>query len=211
MNKNPTEYTELGFTEITKLIPDAVIDMRYYSSFNFVGERINLYEAPVAILTKEAAEALRVVSIELRSKGYLIKIYDAYRPQSAVYHFLRWANDARDTRMKQYFYPDTDKSRLIEKGYIAERSGHSRGSSVDLTLVDMATGKEVDMGSEFDYFGEISRPSYTATLTDEQIRNRRLLREAMTGGGFAPDGEEWWHFSLENEPYPNTYFDFPVA
>ena len=201
---------EEGFVMITDVIPEAILEIRYYSTFNFVGERIDAYEAPVAYLTKEAAAALKNVSDDLMAQGYRIKIYDAYRPQTAVDHFKAWAEDLEATEMKPYFYPEVDKSELFDKGYIAAKSGHSRGSTVDLTIVDMLTGREVDMGGGFDYFGELSHPDYTATLTQEQIDNRMILREAMIKSGFRPLPEEWWHFTLENEPYPETYFDFPV-
>ena len=212
------EYEEECFVLITDAIPDAILEIRYYSTFNFVGERIDAYEAPVAYLTeapvayltKEAAEALKNVSDDLMAQGYRIKIYDAYRPQTAVDHFKARAEDLEATEMKPYFYPEVDKSELFDKGYIAAKSGHSRGSTVDLTIVDMLTGREVDMGGGFDYFGELSHPDYTATLTQEQIDNRMILREAMVNNGFRPLPEEWWHFTLENEPYPDTYFDFPV-
>ena len=150
------EYEEEGFVLITDVIPDAILEIRYYSTFNFVGEQINAYEAPVAYLTKEAAAALKNVSDELMEQGYRIKIYDAYRPQTAVDHFKTWAEDLDATEMKPYFYPEVDKSELFDKGYIATKSGHSRGSTVDLTIVDMNTGREVDMGGGFDYFGELS-------------------------------------------------------
>ena len=200
-----------NFVLITDVIPDAILEIRYYSTFNFVGERINGYQAPVAYLTKEAAWALKNVSDEVMKQGYRIKIYDAYRPQTAVDHFKAWAEDLQATEMKPYFYPEVDKSELFDKGYIAAKSGHSRGSTVDLTLVDMKTGRELDMGGGFDYFGELSHPDYTATLTQEQIDNRMLLQKAMTNNGFRPLPEEWWHFTLKNEPYTDTYFDFPVA
>ena len=128
----------------------------------------------------------------------------------AVDHFLRWAQDVRDTRMKSVFYPDVDKKDLFVLGYVAEHSSHSRGSTIDMTIVDMKTGKEVDMGSPFDFFGEISHGDYTE-LSEEQLKNRQLLKDAMTSNGFAPYAEEWWHFTLENEPYPNTYFSFPIS
>ena len=205
------ELLARGFVDITDLIPDAIIDLRYFSDNNFVGERIKGYEANVALLTKEAAEALKLASDRLRSQGYLIKIYDTYRPSSAVRHFVCWAKDLSDTRMKERFYPYIDKSELFARGFIAEKSGHSRGSTVDLTLVEISTGKELDMGCIFDYFGKRSCPSYTKNLTPEQINNREILRAAMSEFGFRPDNEEWWHFSLKNEPYPDTYFDFPIT
>ena len=124
-------------------------------------------------------------------------------------HFVEWAKDAGDTRMKQYFYPELDKSVLFPQGYINEHSGHSRGSTVDLTLFDMTTEKEVDMGGTFDYFGELSHPDYTG-ITAEQRANRMILRDAMLAHGFKPLATEWWHFTLADELYPDTYFTFPV-
>ena len=198
------------FVLLSEAVPDAILEIRYYSTYNFVGDRIDGYEEPIALLTKEAAEALRAVSDDLAARGYRLKIYDAYRPQKAVSHFMRWALDFEDTRMKQYFYPELEKDVLFPLGYIAEHSGHSRGSTVDLTLFDMTTEHEVDMGGTFDYFGELSHPDYKE-ITEEQYANRMLLREAMIAHGFKPLVEEWWHFTLENEPYPDTYFTFPVC
>lgn len=199
-----------GFVLLSEAVPDVILEIRYYSTYNFVGERIDGYEEPVAILSKEAAEALKQVSDELVEKGYRLKIFDAYRPQKAVTRFMNWALDIDDIRMKEYFYPELEKDVLFPQGYIMEHSGHSRGSTVDLTLFDMRTGKEVDMGGTFDYFGELSHPDYT-DLTEEQYRSRMLLREVMMKHGFMPLPEEWWHFTLENEPYPDTYFTFPVS
>ena len=198
-----------GFVALAEAVPDAILEPRYYSTYNFVGERIDGYEEPCALLTMEAARALREASDDCVRRGYRLKIYDAYRPQRAVAHFVRWASDLDDTRMKPYFYRDLDKSVLFERGYIAEKSGHSRGSTVDLTLFDMKTGKEVDMGGTFDWFGLESHPDYKG-VTKEQYANRMLLREIMLAHGFKPLAEEWWHFTLANEPYPDTYFDFPV-
>ncbi len=197
------------FVVLTDIDPDVILEIRYYSTYNFVGDRIDGYEQPTALLTKEAATALKGVSDDLAKKGYRLKIYDAYRPQKAVNHFERWANDTNDDRMREYFYPELDKSVLFDKGYIANYSGHSRGSTVDLTLFNMKTGNEVDMGGTFDYFGERSHPDYK-NITDQQYKNRMILREAMMDHGFKPLDEEWWHFTLENEPYPDTYFTFPV-
>lgn len=197
------------FVLLSEAVPDAILEIRYYSTYNFVGERIDGYEEPVTLLTKEAATALKEASDECISMGYRLKIYDAYRPQIAVDHFMRWALDTEDTRMKEYFYPELEKDVLFPQGYIAEHSGHSRGSTVDLTLFDMKTEKEADMGGTFDYFGELSHPDYT-DITEEQYKNRMLLREVMLKHGFKPLDEEWWHFTLEDEPYSNTYFTFPV-
>ncbi len=198
------------FVLLSEAVPDAILEIRYYSTYNFIGGRVDGYEEPVALLTKEAAAALKEVSDDLIGKGYRLKIYDAYRPQKAVTHFMRWALDYEDTRMKPYFYPELEKDTLFPLGYIAEHSGHSRGSTVDLTLFDMKTEKEADMGGTFDYFGELSHPDYTG-ITDEQYRNRMILRDAMLAHGFKPLEEEWWHFTLRDEPYPNTYFTFPVS
>ncbi len=198
-----------GFVSLGKAVPDAILEIRYYSTWNFIGDRIDGYEQPVALLTREAAEALRAASDDLVSRGFRLKIYDAYRPQQAVDHFARWAEDVNDVRMKEYFYPDLDKTRLFDLGFIARHSGHSRGSTVDLTLFDTRTQKETDMGGVFDFFGDVSHADYPG-ITPEQRRNRQLLRQAMTGHGFRPLAEEWWHFSLEAEPYPDTCFTFPV-
>ncbi len=200
-----------GFVDLAEAVPDVILEIRYYSTYNFVGDRIDGYEEPCALLTKEAAEALLGAAAAAMEQGYRLKIYDAYRPQTAVDNFVRWAEDTDDTRMKAYFYPELDKSVLFDQGYIAAKSGHSRGSTLDLTLFDMDTGKEVDMGGTFDYFGELSHPDYVGELTQEQIDNRNILRDIMAANGFKPLDTEWWHFTLEDEPYPDTYFTFPVS
>lgn len=206
MAHNPPE----GFVLVSDAVPDALLDIRYYTTYNFVGERIDGYEAPVALLTAEAASALKMVSDDLLAQGHRLVIYDCYRPQRAVDHFVRWAEDLSADSMKAVFYPDVDKRDLFSQGFIARLSGHSRGSTVDLTLLDAQTGKLLDMGGPFDFFGELSHPGHTQGLTPEQIANRMLLRDAMIRRGFRPLRTEWWHFTLENEPYPDTYFDFPV-
>ena len=198
-----------GFVQVSDLVPDAILDVRYYSTFNFVGDRIDGYEEPLAFLTREAAEALKQAAEYISARGYRFRIYDAYRPQKAVDHFKRWADDPADTRMKKYFYPDLDKSVLFPRGYLIEHSGHTRGSTVDLTLFDMEAEKDADMGGTFDFFGEQSHPDFRG-VTDEQYKNRMLLREAMMKYGFKPVAEEWWHFTLIDEPYPDTYFTFPI-
>ncbi len=198
------------FVRITDVVPDVILEIRYFSTYNFVGTRVDGYEAPQAWLTREAADSLKAVSDDVKAKGYRLKIYDAYRPQCAVDHFVRWADDFADTTMKSYFYPRLTKDVLFPQGYIAAHSGHTRGSTVDLTLFDMNTEKEVDMGGTFDFFGIESHPSYVDGLTARQYLNRMLLRDAMIRHGFAPIEEEWWHFRLAKEPYPNTYFTFPV-
>lgn len=199
-----------GFVVLSEAVPDVILEIRYYSTYNFVGTRIDGYKEPVALITREAAAALKKVSDYVKSKGYRLKIYDAYRPQCAVSHFCRWAKDA-DTSMKRYFYPNLEKDRLFKEDYIATKSGHSRGSTVDLTLFDMKTGKEVDMGGTFDMLDPSAHPDYVGELTKEQIANRMKLREAMLKFGFKPLYSEWWHFTLRNEPYPTTYFTFPVT
>lgn len=199
-----------GFVVLSDVVPDIIQEIRYFSTYNFVGDRIDGYNEPMALMTREAALALKAVSDELKAKGYRLKIYDAYRPQRAVTNFVKWAENLNDKRMKDYFYPEVEKNRLFAEGYIAAKSGHSRGSTVDLTLFDMTTGKEVDMGGTFDYFGLLSHPDYKGNLTDQQRKNRWILREAMLRHGFKPLAEEWWHFTLRDEPYPDTYFDFPM-
>ncbi|HQE05390.1 MAG: M15 family metallopeptidase [Tepidanaerobacteraceae bacterium] len=210
-NESDSEQGNLpdGFVYVTDVIPTAQLEIRYFSEDNFVGAVIDGYEAPKAILTVEAAEALKKAADILEEQGYYIKIFDAYRPQRAVDHFVRWSKDLDDTKMKEKYYPDLDKSVLFELGYIAEKSGHSRGSTVDLTLVEISSGKELDMGSGFDFFGDISNHG-THLITPEQEKNRNILRDAMVEAGFKVYPEEWWHYTLENEPYPDTYFDFPV-
>ena len=223
------DATPTGFVHLAEAIPDAILEVRYYSTYNFIGDRIRGYERPTPMLTVEAAGALKAVSDELIPQGYRLKIYDSYRPQRAVDHFVEWSNKADDTRMKRYFYPDLDKTMLFPRGYIAAKSGHSRGSTLDLTLFDMNTEKEVDMGGTFDWFGPESHPDWGGNpetleftgnfpagtpaerkINETQFRNRMLLRSVMLKHGFKPVDTEWWHFTLENEPYPDTYFDYPV-
>ena len=243
---SPTDDSS-QFVTITDVVPDVILEIRYYGTYNFVGSRIDGYEEPTALLTKQAAAALKEVSDDVMSQGYRLKIYDAYRPQKGVDHFVRWAQDLTDTRMKPYFYPDLDKNVLFEQEYIYERSGHTRGSTVDLTLFDMATEKELDMGGTFDWFGPESHPDFCGdpetgeytgkptpnpspregdsfvpaallpsggagrgALTAEQFAHRMILRRAMLAHGFKPLDTEWWHFTLKDEPFPDTYFTFPV-
>lgn len=216
------------FVMLAEAVPDAILEIRYYSTYNFVGQRIDGYEEPTAMLTRQAADSLRVVSDEVKQMGYRLKIYDAYRPQKAVDHFVRWAKDIPDTLMKHYFYPDLTKDVLFPQEYIAEKSGHTRGSTVDLTLFDMETEKELDMGGTFDWFGPESHPDFCGnpetgeftgdnskspvgrTITPQQFANRMILRRVMLKHGFKPVDTEWWHFTLKDEPYPDTFFTFPV-
>ena len=201
-----------GFVVLADYVPGVIQEIRYYSTYNFIGDRIDGYEEPCALITKEAARALKAVSNEMNVQGYRLKIFDAYRPATAVKHFVLWGIEDLDLRMKPFFYPELEKQELFIKGYVASKSSHSRGSTVDLTLLDMATGKELDMGSPFDLFSEISHPDYRGPeITDEQYNNRMILRNSMIRNGFVPIDCEWWHFTLDNEPYPDTYFDFPVS
>lgn len=199
-----------GFVLLSDYVPSIIQEIRYYSTYNFIGDRIDGYEQPCAIVTKEAARALKAVSHEMNVKGYRLKVFDAYRPATAVKQFVLWGIEDLDQRMKPFFYPDLVKQELFKLGYIASKSSHSRGSTIDLTLLDMATGKEVDMGSPFDFFSEISHPDYRG-ITDEQYENRMTLQNVMVKYGFEPIDCEWWHFTLKNEPYPSTYFEFPVT
>ena len=199
-----------GFVLISDYVPGVIQEIRYHSTYNFVGERIDGYEEPVALITIEAARALKSVANEMNVQGYRLKIFDAYRPLCAVKHFVLWGIEDQDIRMKPYFYPDLQKQELFSGGYIASRSSHTRGSTVDLTLLDMATGKELDMGSPFDLFSGISHPD-SRQVTDEQYANRMTLQSVMVRNGFEPIDCEWWHFTLQDEPYPDTYFEFPVS
>ena len=199
-----------GFVLISDYVPGVIQEIRYHSTYNFVGERIDGYEEPVALITIEAARALKSVANEMNVQGYRLKIFDAYRPLCAVKHFVLWGIEDQDIRMKPYFYPDLQKQELFSGGYIASRSSHTRGSTVDLTLLDMTTGKELDMGSPFDLFSGISHPD-SRQVTDEQYANRMTLQSVMVRNGFEPIDCEWWHFTLKDEPYPDTYFEFPVS
>lgn len=198
-----------GFVVLTDIAPDVIVEMRYYSEYNFVGKRIRGYEEPVALVTRETALALKKASEDVALRGYRLKIWDAYRPQTAVDHFIEWAKDFSDVKMQQYFYPDQEKANLFVYGFIASRSSHSRGSAVDVTLYDVRNGYDVDMGGTFDYFGERSYPDYP-DLTEQQKMHRDFLRIVMNKYGLKGISTEWWHFILVDEPYPNRYFNFPV-
>lgn len=223
-----------AFVEIREFLPDAVMDIRYFTEHNFVGARVDGYEAPKCYLTREAAQALAGVQADLNAFGFGLKIYDCYRPQRAVDHFVRWAKDVEDTATRTEFYPTVDKRNLFRDGYIAERSGHSRGSTVDLSIVELPAAKQpefvlgrteqkecflpegerfpdnsIDMGTGFDCFHELSHPENPG-LDARQRLNRLLLKTLMEKHGFRYYEKEWWHFTLADEPFPNTYFDFVV-
>ena len=198
-----------GFVHIDEVIPDVIYDIRYAGNHNFIGKPIAGYEKPQAILSEPAAKALAKVQKELIQKDYMLKVFDAYRPQRAVDEFVEWARDESDTLMKHEFYPDVAKRNLFELGYIASKSGHSRGSTVDLTIVHVENCKEVDMGGPYDFFGEISHHA-SQKISPEQKKNREILRLAMRKYGFRSYSEEWWHYTYDAEPYSDSYFNFPV-
>jgi D-alanyl-D-alanine dipeptidase len=198
-----------GFVYLEQVIPDVVLELRYFSDDNFVGRRVDGYLAPRCIISRKGAEALKKVQEDLKPFGLGLKIFDAYRPQQAVNHFIRWAQDLTDLKTKPAYYPRVNKEHLFSDGYIARRSGHSRGSTVDLTIVNLADKREIDMGTGFDWFGPESWPEDPAASSSQRA-HRLLLRTLMIKQGFKPYSKEWWHFTLENEPFPETYFDFPV-
>ncbi len=184
-------------------------ELRYFGSNNFIGKPIDGYQKNCVILTKQTAEALKKIQAILKKEGLSLKVFDAYRPQQAVNHFVRWAKVLNDTLMKREYYPKVPKSQLFQLGFIASKSGHSKGSTVDITLVKIKSGKELDMGSAYDFFGEESHPFYKK-ITKQQQENRFYLRKVMLENGFKPYDNEWWHFTLKNETFPDTYFNFPI-
>ena len=198
-----------GFVYIDELIEDCIIDAKYAGSDNFMGCPVDGYEQPLVVMSKEAAEGCVRVADLLRKQGYILKFFDSYRPQRAVDHFCRWGEDLEDRRRKPIHYPNVSKATMFEEGYIARKSGHTRACAVDLTLVDAKTHQELDMGSGFDFMDPRSWPD-SDQVTEQQRENRYILRDAMLACGFAPYECEWWHFTVDPEPYPDTYFDFPV-
>ncbi|HWP80902.1 MAG TPA: M15 family metallopeptidase [Candidatus Acidoferrum sp.] len=198
-----------GFVYIDDIIKDCIIDAKYAGADNFLGRPAAGYEGPYVVASRACAEGCKKAADILRPKGYLLKFFDACRPQRAVDDFAKWAKDKTDTARKHIHYPNIEKSRLFPLGYIAEKSSHTRGASVDLTLCDAATKRELDMGTVFDFMDEASWETAQG-LTRYQQRNRLILRCAMLACGFLPYEREWWHFGLEREPYPDTYFDFVV-
>lgn len=209
-------YSVLSFAQIPKdfvylvdVIPNIKIELRYFSANNFIGKPIEGYNANKLILTKNAALSLIKVQEDLEANGYCLKVFDAYRPQRAVNHFVRWAENLNDTINKQVYYPKVKKKDLFNEGYIASRSGHTRGSTLDLTIINKDTNMELDMGSPYDFFGTESWVNYKG-ISKKQIANRELLQTVMIKHGFINYPKEWWHFTLKNEPFPDTYFDFVV-
>ncbi len=198
-----------SFVDASTVVPNLVVDMRYLGADNFLGKPVDGYEKPVCYLTREAATALAAVARDLEPQGLAIKAFDCYRPVRAVAHFVRWARDLRDEARKADYYPNVDKRNLFRDGYIAARSGHSRGSTIDMTLVRRDSGKELDMGTPFDFFSPRSAPGDKSVSVQVQA-NRKLISDAMRRRGFSPYNKEWWHFTLRDEPFPNTFFDFPV-
>jgi len=219
--------------DITAIIGQINLDIRYYGEHNFLGTPVDGYLAPKCLLTKEAASALAGVQKDLEQFSLALKIYDCYRPQRAVDHFVRWAQDINDTKTKKEFYPTVDKKNLFKDGYIADKSSHSRGSTVDLTIIPLAAPEQpkyiagqklsecylpaekrfpdnsLDMGTGFDCFHELSHTA-NKNIGLQQRANRMLLKTLMEKHGFRNYDLEWWHYTLKNEPYPDTFFAFPV-
>ena len=198
-----------GFVYLRDIDSTILEELRYFRSDNFIGSTIDGYDSASLVLSRSAAVALSQVQADLKRANKGLKIFDAYRPQKAVDHFVLWAQDPLDTLMKSEFYPNIPKNELFKRGYIATRSGHTRGSTVDLTIVDLHTHKELDMGGPFDFFGVQSHHDH-GQLTTEQRSNRAFLKSIMIKHGFRPYAKEWWHYTLNAEPYPNTYFDFNI-
>lgn len=210
--QNPQIFAQNGrekFVYLDEEIPNIIVDARYFTQDNFVGMQVDGYKQARVLLTKRAATALKKVQSELNKEGLGLKVFDGYRPQKAVNHFVRWAKVPGDTLTKSKYYPKVDKRNVFKLGYVASRSGHSRGSTVDLTVVDLETGQELDMGSGWDFFGEISWHA-SDEVSPEQKANRQKLKAIMAKYGFKAYSKEWWHYTLRNEPFPDRYFDFDV-
>ena len=228
------EKAPAGFVSLKAEVPSIVVEMRYLTAHNFIGRPIRGYRDPLCIVTRETAEALFKAQEAVRAQGYTLKVYDCYRPQRAVDDFVAWGKRLRDQRMKAEFYPRVDKRDVFKDGYIATKSGHSRGSTVDLTLVRRPPARQeryrrgdrlrdcaaprakrfrdnsIDMGTGYDCFDPLSHP-FNARVKGKQRANRMILRRAMLAAGFKGLETEWWHFTLRDEPYPETFFDFPVS
>lgn len=205
----PAQIPE-SFGYITKEIPEIHLDIRYATKNNFMGRVVKGYASPKVVLTKKALIALKNAEADFKRISLGIKVFDAYRPQRAVDDFMVWIKVENDTLMKQRYYPDLDKKDLVPQGYIAEKSGHSRGSTIDISLIYLKgdkAGKELDMGGRWDFFGKRSNYDFPE-INQKQKENRALLQKIMSEHGFIPYAQEWWHFSLAEEPFPTTYFDF---
>lgn len=201
-----------NFVYLKDVAPSIQQDIRYFTDTNFIGRPLPGYDSPVCILTKPAAFALLKIQEELNKEGLALKVFDGYRPQMTVNEFIRWSKDVQDQKMKASYFPNVNKADFFKLGYVGEKSGHTRGSTVDLTIIDLKTNKELDMGTHFDYMDELSHP-FNRSVTSKQYQNRQLLNQVMTKYGFGsltPHDTEWWHFTLKNEPFPDTYFNFPV-
>jgi D-alanyl-D-alanine dipeptidase len=198
-----------GFVYLENIAPSIKIELRYLSENNFIGKPIKGYKSNCLIISLETAVTLKKIQKAALKKGFTLKIFDAYRPQQAVDQFVKWAKILNDTLMKRHYYPAVAKSELLKQGYIASKSGHSRGSTVDITLLNTKTEKELDMGSPYDFFGIQSHPFFKG-ISKKQKENRILLRTMMTDNGFQPYANEWWHFTLKKEPFPKTYFNFYI-
>ncbi len=222
-----------SFVYLQDIDSSIIQEMRYRGDHNFIGRPVMGYESPKCILTKETALALKAVQDELKNYSMSLKVYDCYRPQRAVNHFVEWAKDLNDDHMKKEFYPKVEKAHLFKDGYISEKSGHSRGSTVDLTLVPLPVPKQddyrngmklvqcdspvekrfkdnsLDFGTGYDCFDPLSHTA-NPSIGSHQKRNRLLLKSIMEKNGFKNLDVEWWHYTLRNEPFPNTYFDFLV-
>ena len=200
-----------SFVYVRDLMPDALEIMAYATEHNFVGAPIDGYRAVRAVLTRRAAQALEIASLAAHEDGYRLAIFDAYRPARAVRHFMRWAEDMDDTKTRAEYYPEfSDKQALISGGFIARRSSHSRGSTVDLTLVPLGSDEPIEMGTGFDRFGPLAAHG-AEEITETAAANRAYLCRLMLGAGFEPYSAEWWHYTLKNEPFPDTYFDFEIV
>lgn len=230
----PERVAPPEFVSLTDVDPSMLLDIRYVTAHNFTGEPVDGYQAPMCLLTRPAAEALQRAQQEFVAQGYSLKIYDCYRPQRAVDSFVGWAGDLSDRRMEAEFYPRVDKTQLFADGYIAEQSGHSRGSTVDLTLVPLPAGPQpayvpgqplvdcaapaserfpdnsLDMGTGYDCFDTLSH-TLDPRIQGDQLKNRLLLKDGLEKQGLQNYENEWWHFTYKPEPFPDTYFDFPVA
>ncbi len=206
--QNAVEYSH-GFVDVKQFIPSVQLDIRYYTARNFVGSRLKGYDAPKCLLTREAATALKRVQERVAQDRRSLMVFDCYRPQRAVDHFVEWAKNLDDQKMKSEYYPAVDKKNLFRDGYIAARSGHSRGSTIDLTIIDLNSGQVLDMGTDFDFFDPLSH-TINNDISKSQHKNRMALKSVMEQNGFQNLEEEWWHYTLGNEPYPDRYFDFVI-